>query len=535
MKRNFKIYFSALLFLFSFGACEPEMDLNNPAELSISTYYKTVNQLESSIIPCYQALFGRTMGGYSRSFYFTLLAPGDDFDHTFKWEPMYQDTYDTPTSDGLNSGSWKDMWNGVYSANIAIDAINSFEAEIDENVKKRLLGEAHFLRGFYYMHLVQLFGETVPLVIKPVKDDADYYPTNSNKGEIYAQIISDFQLAADLLPLRSVMYADVAKIGRATKGTAQGYLAKAYMYRPILEKGQAAEFSKAQAELKKIIDSGEYSLMDNFRANSLGGEFENNAESLFEVQMFNGPSWLGGDISTSWRWQEVGMFDGTGGSWWNLAPNQKTLKEFESGDPRKFMTLWCEGGANYVQLGGDTTRWDDWMGKLSTDKDLLGTRKACPDKQISDFDNEINDRLLRYADILLLYAECLNEAGNEAEAKTYINMVRARANNIVPSEQPHLWYQSSPGTIPTVDELLAKDTTINGVKMNSIKNIIQHERFVELCGEYQRYFDLLRWGMADAKWLEPLKELGWSEKAMYYPYPQAELDNNKNIVGNEMN
>ena len=71
--------------------------------------------------------------------------------------------------------------------------------------------------------------------------------------------------------------------------------------------------------------------------------------------------------------------------------------------------------------------------------------------------------------------------------------------------------------------------------MNDVKNLIVHERYVELFGEYLRYFDLLRWGMADSKWLETIKALGWTEKAMYYPFPQQELNNNKNLTGNQMN
>jgi SusD family. len=524
------IYLGLMLGIVS---CKPDMDINNPKELGISTYYTTVDQLKASLIPAYQAMFGKVQGGYARCFYFNLLAPGDDFNHTFKWQPMYMDTYDTPSNNGEITNSWKDMYNGVYAANIAIDRINAFTSTIDQSLKNQLLGEAYFLRGFYYMHLGELFGETVPLITSPVKSSADYYPTNAQTGEVYASIISDFQKAAELLPLRSALYSETANIGRATKGTAQGYLAKAYLYRPILEKGKAAEFAKAAIELKKVIDSNEYGLMDNFRDNFLDNA-ENNKESLFEVQMVNGPSWLGGDVSDSWRWQEVGMVDGTGGSWWNLAPNQKTLKEFEPGDPRKFMTLWCENGAKYTESNGHVADYAYWNSHLATDKDLQGTRKYCRDYQVADIDNDINDRLLRYADVLLMYAECLNEAGDPT-AKTYINVVRNRANMVVPTEQAHLWYQHAPGIIPTVDELIAKDTTINGIRLNTIKNIIQHERYVELCGEYVRYFDLLRWGMADSKWLDPLKEIGWTEKAMYYPFPQTELDNNKNLKGNAMN
>lgn len=514
--------------------CKPNLDLINPQELSVDTYYKTADELEASVLPAYQAIIGRTQGGYARMLYYELLAPGDDFNHTFKWEPMYQDTYNTPSSDQMPVATWKDYFNGVFAANIAIDRITNFTGTIDETRKNRLLGEAHFLRAFHYMHLCMLFGETIPLITDPVKSSDDYYPTNATAGQVYQLIIEDFQKAAELLPLRSALYSNAANTGRATKGAAEAYLAKAYLYRPILELGKPAEFAKAQAELKSVIESGEYHLMssysDNFKEST-----ENNAESVFEVQMHNGTGWLGDDLSDSWRWQEIGMFDGTGGAWWNLAPNKKTYNEFEPGDPRKFMTLWCDNGAKYTQIDGTVTDYKYWMAHLATNKDLYGTRKYCPDVQVADFDDGINDRLLRYADVLLMYAECLNEAGDVPGAKKYINMVRARANDVVPSEQPQLWYQHSPGTIPDVDKLLAKDTVINGVRLNTIKNIIAHERYVEFCGEYLRYFDLLRWGMADPQWLEPLKKLGWTPRAMYYPFPQAELDNNSNLKGNAMN
>ncbi|WP_257090670.1 RagB/SusD family nutrient uptake outer membrane protein [Sphingobacterium sp. E70] len=100
-------------------------------------------------------------------------------------------------------------------------------------------------------------------------------------------------------------------------------------------------------------------------------------------------------------------------------------------------------------MDGKVTDYADWMKNLATNKDYFGTRKYCPDVQIADFDNGNNDRIFRYSDVLLLYAECLNERGDIAGAKQYINLVRKRANNIVPDEQPHLWYQNPMGQSPT--------------------------------------------------------------------------------------
>jgi hypothetical protein len=575
MKKHSKIFYTVIALLTIVVSCKPDLDINNPKAVGTETYYKTVDQLKSALIPAYEAIVGKGQGTYARNFYFSLLVQGDDIDHTFKWEPMYEDTYNTPATDGMITSAWKDLYNGVYAANLAIDRINNFTGTITDEQKNQLLAEARFLRGFHYLHLGQLFGETVPLVLTPAASAADYYPTNAKAGEVYAQIISDFEFAATYLPVRS----KTSDVGRATQGAAQGYLAKAYLYRPILELGKTAEFDKAAVQLKKVIDSKEYSLMDNFRANGLDKvgttawaryksvglpdmdgavDCENNAESVFEVQMFNGPGWLGADVSDSWRFQEVGIFDGTGGAWWNAAPNKKTFDEFEAGDPRKFMTLWCPGGASYYtpvkRADGTTvdsaTNWNYWMDHLSSNKDLYAMRKYVRDWKVDDIDDDINDRLMRYSDILLMYAECLHELGNDgadrfdvAGAKYYIQQVRDRANKVVPSEQAGLFYQNAPGTIPNVDDLLAAAPVINNIPMNNIKNIIQHERYVEFVGEYVRYFDLLRWGMADSKWTDLLKHVNssgavdatWTKKSMYYPIPQAELDNNKNIKPNSAN
>lgn len=525
-------------------SCKPDMDLNNPSESSVDTYYQTAAQLQKSLIPAYQALIGRDQGGYCFSVLFSLLAPGDDYDNTYKWPAMYQNTYNTPASDGAVKGAWMDWFNGVFASNIAIDKITNYKGtDASDEVKNTMLGQAYFLRGLFYLNLCSLYGETIPLYDHPTSSSTDYYPSNATAGQIYAQIVSDFSKAADLLPVKSVMDAATANIGRATQGAALAFLAKAYLWRPILEKGKSAEYDKAAAVLKKIIDSGEYKLNANFHDNFTNDpKKENGVESIFEVQMHNGTSWMGGDISDSWRWCNIGLPDGTGGCWWNLAPNKKAYNEFENGDPRRYMTLWCPGGAYFTATDGSTVTFEDMNAKVTSNKDLYGTRKECPDVQINDVDDDFNDPLMRYADVLLMYAECLHATGNDNKAitdpngpKYWIQQVRDRANNIVPTEQSHLWYSKSKGTIPNVDELLAAAPTINGFKMDNIMNVIEHERCVELMGEYYRYFDLLRWGMADSKYLQPLKDGGWTEKAMYYPFPQEELNNNPNLKGNDMN
>ena len=544
MKNSISKYIVCVGLLITAIGCKPDMDLNNPSESPVDSYYKNANQLEKSLIPAYQALIGRDQGGYCYQVLFSLLAPGDDYQNTYKWPSMYQNTYNTPASDNQVKIAWMDWFNGVFASNLAIDKISKYTGtDVSDDYKNSMLGQAYFLRGLFYLNLCSLYGETIPLYDHPSSTSADYYPGNAPKGVIYAQIVSDFSKASDLLPVKSVMDATSANIGRATKGSAMGFLAKAYLWRPILEKGQTAEYAKAQDVLNKLITSGEYQLNPNFHDNFTNDPAkENGIESIFEVQMHNGNGWMGADLSDSWRWCNIGLPDGTGGCWWNLAPNKKAYDEFETGDPRRYMTLWCPGGAYFTNTAGKTVTFEDMMKNVTSDKDLYGTRKECPDVQINDIDDDFNDPIMRYADVLLMYAECLHAAGNDAKAitdptgpKYWIQQVRDRANNVVPTEQSHLWYSKSKGTIPNVDDLLTAAPTINGFKMDNIMNIIEHERCVELMGEYYRYFDLLRLGMADSKYLQPLKDGGWTEKAMYYPFPQEELNNNPNLKGNDMN
>ena len=131
------------------SSCVPNMDLNNPEQLSVDTYYTTEAQLEASIIPAYEALIGQNQGGYARALYYNLLAPGDDFDKTFKWPNLYQDTYSTPANEGLLKSSWQDLFNGVFASNIAIEKITHFEGTMDDGQKRSLLGEALFFKSFY--------------------------------------------------------------------------------------------------------------------------------------------------------------------------------------------------------------------------------------------------------------------------------------------------------------------------------------------------------------------------------------------------
>lgn len=555
---NLSKYWLIAILVFGFFGCKPEMDLINPNAITTKTFYQTDAELITAVNAAYNPL--ANAGLYGRYSYYSFLSRGDDFVETHKAVgiaeiiPVAQ--FNALPNNKSVIDMWRDLYGGIYASNLAIEVLNAAPETVTESLRLRLLGEAHFLRGFYLFLLGSNYGPTVPFLTRTPQTEDDLHPRNSEPGVLYNQIIADFTRASELLPARSVMFQNEADRGRVAKGAAQGMLAKAYMYRPILDWGQPAQFDLAAPLLREVIYSGEYELMANFRTNHLGCEFfpqfENNRESLFEVQFKNDEGSFNpepfiypetGDEprdNSTWRMQEVGMYDGIGGSWWNLMPTRRALDQFEDGDPRKFMSIWFAGGARYTQggtggVGGITRTFERWVPGTALDTVVFGVRKNCFDFSTADLESGINDRLLRFSDILLLYAECLIELNREAEAVPYINMVRQRANNVVPSEQnfPELWYRTSPGRIPMVEDLIAARPVINGVRIDDMTQAIRHERFVELFAEYQRYYDLLRWSHHPTHPIDLVEVLGgkgFRPGREFLPFPNSELDVNRNLL-----
>jgi len=316
---------------------------------------------------------------------------------------------------------------------------------------------------------------------------------------VYNLILSDLNAAIPDLPLRKDIAA--SELGRAPKSAAQALAAKVQMFR--------GNYSEALPYLTAIITSNEHQLVARFLDN-FQEENENNIESIFEIQMSeafgsNG-AWSAqgnGASECTFRGQEYGP-----NAWRNLIPSDEIVAEFEPNDPRNsysFFRLGDEYNNGNSILGPADVQGDNT--KPSWKKYETIYKRASENGQ-----SGINFRVIRYADVLLMAAECENEAGNIGTALGYMNQVRDRADVMM----PHYPTATYPCTNKT-----------------EVLTAIMHERRVELAGEQVRNRDILRWRRQGKLTSEPIKT--WSDKWNYLPIPFVEIDNNSAMDPSDQN
>lgn len=473
------------------GCNDQILTKNSPNEVTAANFYKNGEDAVAAVNSVYDPLQYR---GLFKNSYWSIgditsddayKGDGGKSDGPAWWE---FDLFDIKSSNALLAESWADSYTGIYRANIALKEIP--DIEMDSNLKERLVGEAKFLRGLYYFWLVRLFGD-VPLIKKPQKL-GNLKVDRTAKDKVYDLIIKDMSEAAKALP---ETYSDSDQ-GRITKGAANGMLAKVYMWQKNWEK--AAEYSK------KVIDSGVYDLLDNY-ADNFKEAFENGKESVFEVQfMKGGPNgaWGNGSDGTIQHISIAPRNSGVPGleGWGFDMPTQDLVDEFESGDPRLEATVLMQGstiqGGKQYDPSWSSTGYNTRKYLVKRD-DFIG----------SGSDSPVNVRVLRYSEVLLNYAEALNEMGQTAQAKQYVDEVRERVG---------------------LDPLQA------GMSQSEFRQAVYHERRVELALEGHRWWDLVRTGRAmEVMQAQPDGHGGQiQEYNLIFPIPQSEIDVNPQLSQN---
>lgn len=499
-------------------SCDDEfLDLQNPNDITAATFFETPDQVQQAVNTLYPAMVSVRLsegGGV-----FQQNARSGEAQITsgaFDVQVSYYNFQNTPES-GSTDELWESLYTMIYRANTILANLERVDWSEDEERKASLIAETHFFRGLGYSYLAYLYGQ-VPIVTKPAETEEEFNPAKAESvGAVYDQAIADLQIAKAGLP---IVQEDP---GRATKGAATGFLGKTYLYRAGYL-GEDSYFALAATEFKEVIDLGIYGLVENYVDNFTAAN-ENNEESLFELQLLFNPG-----LETPTQERPFNSVPGIGfeiflrpSDWLMATMGQEKTVDGEF-DQRYLQTVYFDGGlplfgVPYDQLGdgiaceggrgvggapdGSSSREGGWWRKY------LNVNLSC-EPVLTGSEPENNERILRYSDILLMYAEAVvMSGGNLADAEAAVNQVRERSN------LPQKSFGNS-------EQLMEE---------------IRHQRIMEFAYENMHYFDLIRWGMLG----DALRDHGSSTqvasydpvKHKYFPIPTGEINNNLNLEQNE--
>lgn len=467
-----------LIGLLSFTSCDDFLTEEVRGQQNLDTYFQSEEDCKSFVTGCYQAI---TFGGWWNINTVWLLSEMCSDDGWMGNTTQSQSDYislahyqGTGQSNGAISNFWQYRYKGILRCNVAIERIAQANLA-DENLKNRLVAEARFLRGYFYFELVRNFGD-LPLITGFLMPEEVSGITRTSAAEVYKFIEDDFKAAAEVLPQRSEYAA--TELGRATRGAALGLLGKVYLYQD--------KWQEAHDVLKTVIDEKEYKLMDNF-GDVWDVDHNNNQESLFEVQyIYDGTYSLGGALTVI-----TGARSGPGDGWsWGQPTANLEQAYKDAGDTERLRWTIIKTGCTeiagenkfdkFISNSKDMANYDTYIKKYGWDENCyiidpsqhksarIVRKYFVPIEKRPEVYNidkiPLDHRILRYADVLLMYAEACNELNDDATARTYLNQVRKRVK--------------------------LADVTSSG---SALRNAIRLERRLELAWEQNRLYDIRRW------------------------------------------
>lgn len=405
------------------------------------------------------------------------------------------DDFNVSTDNGNLETVWSIYYEGVSRANKLLDNIDGIN--MDEERKSQIIGEAKFLRAYFYYWLTNIYGDIPVHVTTPTPQEMQKAatPIYNIQTEV---IIPDLIDAAARLP-ESFTGAD---LGRAGKYAALALLGKMYLF--------VENWGKAEETLRQVEEVQLFELEKVYRYN-FEYATKDNPEIIFAVQHLSGQNpWLGNRLN---QWFAPRAENGYGFD----VPTQSFVDEFEMTtdsvyDPRLDYTVGQAGQAWF----NDTVMFDpEWSPTGYMQKKYLQPQSEVPLELKAD--GQLNYVFIRYADVLLMLAEALNEGGNSGAAVDYVNLVRTRARESYLYDDKLPGYGNiPPGLLPPVE----------GGGQVQARNAIRHERRVELGFEFHRYFDVIRYGPEYANQVFQDKPNFNYEKDKHFPIPQSELDTN---------
>lgn len=517
MKRNtYRLAIIAAIFVV-ISACQDSLNIADPNRLSTASYYTEPAHAVAAIDAIYNELI--TDGFYQRIIPVYNDGRGDELYCKSPWGFLTGfSNFTLPATDGALDIFWFAHYRMINRANQALEHVPDVPG-VESGLQGRLMGQAHFLRALAYFNLTNVH-DNVPLILATPAGSESFYPSNKEVTQemVYAQVEEDLQAAVAALPVTytGVSGPDNGQTGRATKGAAQALLGKLYLYQK--------KYTQAQEQFAAVISSGQYSLAENYadlfsqdpaieRSNPgkiFWAEFTTSTNSDF--------NWGGGDPNQNWRQMTAITPTYSRNDFDDFRPTRFLYDEMrkEKTKDGKFDERYHATLLSYEPSEGYTKAFgEDWFVKGYQATDYFIKKYTHGATGGDAFAAGYNYHIIRYADVLLMQAECLANSGNVAQAAALVQQVRNRAN--LPDRTSEFAAMSLP-------QFMAQ---------------IEHERIMEFAVEGLRWYDLKRWGKLDSS-LNELKAHDaefntYTPNKLYIPISQLELDRNPNLVGNAAN
>lgn len=457
--------------IFAMSSCKKSFIEKDPiSSATVDAVYKTDKDFKDAVIGTYQAFKVQ----YANMWQFGDLR-GDDAFIQISNQPSSTgvDVFSINSSDILLRTTWANYYIAINRANTVLAKIESADAAVVTN-KNQYIGEAKFLRALAYFDMVRIFGNVQIITGLPSVEQVAATP-RSPVATVYSDlIIKDLQDAVAKLPLTY----GATDVGRATKGAAKAILGKVYL--------TIKDFANAETTLQELTTAPyNYALLANYNDLFDYSKDEHHREYIFDIEYESGGGDLGSNFTNAFMPNVPALLDYygiKGGFGESLSPTQKFIALWQAGDKRKDITYQCCGTWKNPTTGAVVnfipTTSQSYTQKYITAVAILNDSKA-------------NWKVVRYADVLLMYAEALNENGKTAQALAPLNLVRVRAG--LPA-------------YAALTQTTARD------------NIALERRF-ELAFEGHRWFDLVRTGKA----LAELAPVGMQAYMTVFPVPLSEV------------
>lgn len=506
MKKQIYIASLCLAALLTTTSCDAYLTVESPDQLTSSSFWRNEADAQAGIAAAYSQL-----EYYTNTWDFAeikwpveayredIIEMGNDARNYPNWVELFNLTYTNGNSQF--NAYWQNNYRGASFANQVIEKVGQMAAgTIDPTVQAQIVNEAYFLRAYYHLKLI-LNWEQIIIRDKYITNQADLSKGLASREEAW-NFITDDLTHATALPATY----GAEDLGRATRGAAYAYLGWVNLTRAYEESSRKSEYLAAALTALNSVTG--YELVKEF-SSMFDGSNKNSKESIFELQTSmstaNGANyrtqlhrWIG--VSELWGWDEI-------------LPSTMLVKQFEKEgqiattgryDSRYYETLFHQ--CDYYNDGSGRvygSNYDDWFNTDGVAYNRPAFRKFMP----SDYAGlqtsrcAINVPLMRYANVLLMKAEVLNEQGQTAQAIPLINEVR-----------------SVHGDMPAME----------GSTQEAVRQQLEHERILEFALENWRWYDLRRWGKLKSA-LESVGRVFNAEKNSFYPTPLTEINANDQL------